>query len=486
MTREWSTEQNAFFDWGSAGSGNLVGVARAGTGKTTTIVEMVQRMPEPKILLAAFNKSIATELQGRISGDRVEARTLHGLGFRYVKQVAGGVRIDEHGKRAFELAAQSLPPGAPRAITNLVSKLHSKAREIDPWAADIAAISNIATEFDLLPSEEFELGGWTIEKVCEAALEAMKRAKLRTPVIDFADMIFLPLVHGWVKPWYDAVVVDEAQDMSVAQLALALGARKKAGRMCVVGDNRQAIYRFRGADSESLTRLRVELDATELGLKTTYRCGKLIVAEAARIVPDFIAHAGNADGEVDELAYEKAMASIGEGDFLLSRKNAPLVRACMVLLKRGVRARIKGRDIGGGIITLVRKIMGSDGGDLDQLQTRLEAWSTREVLRAQKHLGEQACEERIALVLDQTAIVIAIAEESADHPDFERRCDELFSDDKRPSVMLSSVHRAKGLEADTVYMLSDTFKDSSIEELNIRYTAITRAKRKLVYVKGVR
>ncbi len=245
---------------------------------------------------------------------------------------------------------------------------------------------------------------------------------------------------------------------------------------------------FRGADSESLARLQVELAATVLGLKTTYRCGKLIVAEAAQIVPDFVAHDSNPDGVVETLGYGKALEQVTEGDFLLSRKNAPLVRACMTLLKRGVRARIKGRDIAGGTVALVRKLLRSDetnARDLDELPRELDAWVEREVKRATKRLSEQAAEERVGFVLDQAAIITAIVEDSVDLHDFEHRCDELFSDDgTRASVMLSSVHRAKGLEADSVFLLRDTFKTGSVEEDNIRYVAITRAKKRLVWVAG--
>jgi superfamily I DNA/RNA helicase len=96
--------------------------------------------------------------------------------------------------------------------------------------------------------------------------------------IDFTDMIFLPVANNWIRPQYDMVVVDEAQDMNTCQLAIAQGLARN--RVVVVGDDRQAIYGFRGADSGSLDRLKDELKATELGLTTTYRCGRGIVALA--------------------------------------------------------------------------------------------------------------------------------------------------------------------------------------------------------------
>src|SRR5262245_2928107 len=53
--RNWSPQQTAVFDWFNAGAGNLIVRARAGTGKTTTIIEGIARANEKSILLAAFN-----------------------------------------------------------------------------------------------------------------------------------------------------------------------------------------------------------------------------------------------------------------------------------------------------------------------------------------------------------------------------------------------------------------------------------------------
>ncbi len=481
--QKWSEEQNRIYEWFEDGEGNLVVRARAGTGKTTTIVQGVERASERSILLAAFNKSIATELQSRVSNPRVEAKTLHGLGFKYIRS-HWNVRVDEDHQRAIGLARLAAP-GAPEPIVKLVRDLHSKAREIDPFVAvDGHAwdLEKLAVQFNLIPDEEYEARGWGIQRVCIAAHLAMRIAMERTDRIDFSDMVFLPLVHRWVRPWFDMVVIDEAQDMTVAQLALAVGACQRGGRICVVGDDRQAIYGFRGADSGSLDRLKDGIKAQELGLRTTYRCPKRVVALAAQLVPDFVAHDSAPEGEVVTLDADKMIAEAKEGDFILSRKNAPLIRICMALLKRGLRARIKGNDIGKGIVALIRKLNASS---VDTLPALLVAWQTKEIDRARRKLSEEAADERVAFVCDQAAIIIALLEDCESLTRLESQCTELFADDaERASVMCSSVHRSKGLEADTVYLLQGTFKTAPTEELNIMYVAITRAKKRLVWVTG--
>lgn len=268
MDRTWSPQQIAIFDWFAAGrtAGHLVVRARAGTGKTTTIVEGISRAPEKSILLAAFNKEIARELQARVTGTSVEVKTLHALGLRYIKR-NWRVEVEDSDvaePRALRLAKQAAP-NAPENVQKLIARLHTKVRELAPRAS-AEVIDELASRFDILPDDEMESRGWDASRCSDAAYDAMGLATEQTSVVDYADMIFLPIANRWIRPWYDMVVVDEAQDMTETQLEIAQGACRRGGRICVVGDDRQAIYGFRGADSGSLDRLKQTLFARELGL----------------------------------------------------------------------------------------------------------------------------------------------------------------------------------------------------------------------------
>lgn len=488
----WTNEQRPIFDWFENGIGNLIVRARAGTGKTTTMIEGVSRAPEHAILLAAFNKAIATELQERVSNPRAQAKTLHSLGFGFIKR-NWRVRMDERRERAIVLAREAAP-GAPFQVQRLVRDIHTKAREVRPLAAvasehdGLRLVEGIAVRFDLMPDEASERKGWTIERVAAAALAAMRAAMRPTPTIDFADMIFLPLVHRWVSPLFDLVVVDEAQDMTPAQLALAIGSCSAAGRVCVLGDDRQNLYGFRGTDPDGIDSMKRELRAPELGLTVTHRCPRLVVEIAAKIVPDYRASASAIDGEVVSVAYDKMLADVRVGDFVLSRKNAPLVRVCMELLKRGTRATIRGNDISKGIVALLDTIR-PPGAGIDIMLSCLQLWLTKETAKARKNLTEELAEERVAFVQDQAGIVIALADGCENTDQLQSRITNLFppDDDARPSVVCASVHRAKGLEADNVFLLTWTFKSSPEtagvdDESNILYVAITRAKKRLAWV----
>lgn len=498
--RNWSPQQDAIFRWFETGqvpasalpggdvahsaelkAQHLIVRARAGTGKTTTIVEGVSRAPERQILLAAFNREIAQELQRRVRSSRVEVKTLHALGLRYVRRNwRCEVEDQDHrGERAAALAREAAP-SAPDQVQRLVAALHTKARELAPRAS-LQDVVDVAYRFDLTPDEQYELDGWDVRRVAACALQAMELATRQTAVVDYADMIFLPVRMRWIRPWFDMVVVDEAQDMTETQLEIAQGACRRGGRICPVGDDRQAIYGFRGADSGSLDRLKTSLGAAELGLTVTYRCGSLIVDLARELVPDFTAAPGAAPGEIVRCDDEKMIEDAREGDFVISRKNAPLVGVCMALLKRGVRARIRGRDIGRGIVALIRRLRARTIADV---APALEAYAARETAKAAK-LSEVAREARVEFVSDQCGIILALCEGAAAVSELEARVNELFSDDvSRGAVICSTVHRIKGLEADRTFLLSGTFRPGDGEEANIRYVAITRAKTRLCWVSG--
>lgn len=508
--RTWSAQQEAVFSFIIDARGNLVVRARAGTGKTTTIVEAVLRWlaanPGLTVLVCAFNKRIEKELKARFFGvRRVEVKTLHGVGFAACRRYCERLVVEEP-RKVFEvggklrkdaLAKQVCGSGAPDAIVRLVAKLHTLARETAPHATQVGELTNLAIEHECQPDATWDqtpYGGTYVE---HRALQAMAlAAEVQSgDTIDYADMIFLPCRWGWMANIADLVVVDEAQDMTTAQLELAVGSTNPNGRIVVVGDDRQAIYGFRGADSDSLNRLKAELQAQELSLTTTYRCGRAIVDLAREIVPDFEAGPSNHEGVVRDMANDfthrvNLVIEVGPGDFVLSRVNAPLVSTAMKLLRAGKRARVAGVDIGKGLVTLIKKLKARSVPDL---LARIEGWSALEVSRhsaalvAAKNGHKRAIEAKVEAIRDQSAMLTSLVDGARSVDEVVTRIEHLFADDglgDKGVITCSSVHKSKGLEADRVFLLADTFRGGTKEEDNIRYVAITRAKRELVWVYG--
>jgi superfamily I DNA/RNA helicase len=482
MTTTWSTQQEEIFSWFRLGRGNLVIEALAGTGKTTTVVEAISHAPENKILMCAFNKKIAMELSSRIRHPGAEAKTLHSLGFKYVMRNWNGVKLDD--ERPWRLAKQA-DPTAPDPITRLASRLASAGKNCAPFGT-VDQLIDLALERELDPDPEWEEEGWTVERVASIARRAMDLSKVRDGAIDFDDMIWLPVVMRWVRPWFDLVVVDEAQDMNICQLIIAQGASR--GRIAAVGDSHQAIYGFRGADSGALGRLEKELRATKLKLSTTYRCPKRIVALAQKFVPEYVAAPTAPEGLVTNGTPEQLYQLGTPGDFVLSRKNAPLAKVCLRFLRDGKRARIEGKDIGASLISLVKKLRGRSIPDFLQ---RLTAYTEKQEarIRASAKPGqEEKTEGRIEQLHDKVETLRSLAEDLASVTELEARIGQLFNDAATApggQIVCSSVHKAKGLEADRVFVLKDTLREWPEEEKNISYVAITRAKRELVWIPGI-
>jgi superfamily I DNA/RNA helicase len=486
MEKNWSVQQKAIFDFFRQGKGNLVVRARAGTGKTTTIIEACKYAPaSEKILLAAFNKKIATELQQRVGADNVEAKTLHALGFAYVRRQWQNVKVDA--AVDFDRASAALGPSAPDDMVGLVKKLAGLLKNVAPFTKDPEEAEEIAEQFDIVPDTEWEEEGWTTFRIAKAAIVARDAAKERDGEgrISFDDMVFVPIACGFVRAWYTMVVIDEAQDMNLVQLLLAQKACKRGGRIIVVGDDRQAIYGFRGADADGIDRLKRELEAKELGLTITYRCGKKIVAVANRLVPDFLAAEGNPDGAVDSFGgFDKLYDEAAPGDFVLSRANAPLMAICLALLKRGKRARIEGRDVAAGLRIIVK---GFKARSVPQFIERVGGWADKQKARTAKLKNVEAREAKAGMIADQAEMLVAMAEGCASVDEILSRTDTLFGDSDGPSpkdaIVCSSVHRTKGLEADRVFVLADTVSERGREEKNITYVAVTRAKARLIWVR---
>lgn len=460
--KNWSPAQEAVFTAVGSPGGHLVIEALAGTGKTTTIVEALAHTPElDSALLCAFNKSIASELQTRVP-EGVQVSTLHSLGLRAITRAMGRRELDAGYVGAW-LRGQLFD----RKERTSVSKLVSAAKGTLSWLpSELDALAD-RFEIDLQPHRRRELLG-----VASRCLEFC-RAQESGP-IDYDDMIWLPAVHDLGVGPFDWVFVDETQDLNPAQLDLVKRAIDDGGRIVAVGDRRQSIYGFRGADREAIPRMIRELAATVLPLTITYRCPLSVVAEAQRLVPELEAAPGAPEGIVRSTSYEELRAEAQPGDFVVSRLNAPLISLAFKWLASGRRASIRGRDIGAGLLGWIHDTRATS---VRELLGELATWQANEVARL------EALDRDVTAVTDRAECLRALCEGAGRVDQVASRIERLFSDAPgEGAIQLTSTHRAKGLEADRVWMLADTYgRRDNQEEKNLEYVAITRSKRELIY-----
>jgi hypothetical protein len=495
---KWSEEQEAIFEWFRSGSGHLVVRARAGTGKTTTIKVAFTHAPEERMLYAVFNKKNQVEASRAIDDPRVEIKTLHSVGYSFIQNVWPGAKPDDGVE--FDRVEKVVGEQTVQQVKTAVKKLVGFAKNcfVSPTRDDLVDLAE-KRDVDAQAFEDEVNGGWTRVKLADSALKVLTLSKERDPQgrISFDDMVWLPVAQGWVRAIYDLVVVDEAQDMNLPQLLTAKSSVKPGGRICVVGDDRQAIYGFRGAAQDGMDMMRQSLEAAELGLTITYRCPKRVVALAAALVPDYKAAAAAPEGFVDHIEAIRISSEVEPGDAVLSRANAPLMPLCLGLLRKGVPARIEGRDIGKALADVAQKL---NARTVPQFIEKVEAWRMKQTnrMKASKNFEQKSQE-----IADKAECLTAVAEGASSVSEIFSRLSELFqdsADSTRAAVVLSTVHKAKGLEWECVYLLSDTFNRKrpvsappmspeaelarAKEEANIYYVALTRSKSELILCEG--
>lgn len=551
---------------------HLIVEARAGTGKTTTLVEGLKfvlggsssMVPSPQqdaiwkemaksaghvktACFVAFNKAIAEELKRRVPKG-CDAMTMHSMGFKAVTKAFGRQEPSEY--TVTDLIADMLfkdprelrreKPILLRATGELVSlcKMNLSNLEADcPGTVGVCThphgacrewdelLSDLASHYEVELEDEDSGRSYRREvfDLVPRVLEECKRPRGR---IAFDDMIWLPVIHDLPMFKYDMLLVDELQDLNRCQQAMA----KKAGKRLVgCGDTSQAIYGFAGADAKSMSRMYEELFDTDRGceklpLTVTRRCGKRIVEEAKRIVPDFDAFETNPEGIVREDVYPidqhgrsrpepHYTVSVQDGDMVVCRVNAPLVGQCFRFLKMGRKANIQGRNIGDGLVSSVKKLWKTDD---KSFIYNLDNWLHGE--RAKENAKRNPDENRLIALEDRHACLMTFLDNlettvvEAPQEDYEgesygtvaervsptkeqliAKIESVFTDDKTvPGIRLSSIHKAKGLEADRVFFLLPKGGEcphpmaksawQREQELNLRYVAITRAKTELVFV----
>jgi len=159
------------------------------------------------------------------------------------------------------------------------------------------------------------------------------------------------------------------------------------------------------------------------------------------------------EGQIAQINQEEFLEQVQVGDGIIYRTNAPLVEPCFSLIRRGIKATILGRDIGKGLISLVNKraqllaVHNSDN-PLGELISQLYIYFDNEREKLEK-ANKQA---RIAALLDQIETIVAISGDCNTIEELKQKIKNTFSDDSQ-GIVFSSIHKAKGLEWDTVYIL---------------------------------
>lgn len=473
--------------------------AGAGCGKSSTL-----QMAAPGIrqltLCLAFNKSTATELEKRMPS-HFQCKSLNALGHRALLQGWGlkSVRIDDrkYGKIVSEVLKEEDIKGKADKEWRMLVQGTKKAMlmGISPDDAGEPLVPDCEASWDEVAEEcdwSLEEQKWAVPLVREVLRRGVAAARAGNWAFD--DQIYCSVVHGGAFAQWPVVMIDEAQDLNRMNHAMLEKSLAPSGRLIAVGDPNQAIYGFRGALAGSMDKLRgLRQKWLDLPLMTTFRCPKAVVARQWKHVPDYRAAPGNPEGLVVEFGpwdWERVAELPGSGQTaVLCRNNAPLFGMGLKLLRRQIPVQILGRELMTGIVKIINQCAGVKGPAMPKAEfvQRLADWADREAVSAAA-LGK---ETRVEQIRDKEECIMTLLDnpECANVRDLLMVLERLFAPGN-VAVVLSTIHKAKGLEWEKVVHL-DPWRCPSkraiaeggevlVQELNALYVAETRTKHTLV------
>lgn len=454
-----TTEQQAIVDHVRSTNDNILIAALAGSGKTWTLLEALKSIPQKSILICAFNKRIAEEIKTKLPkmprGHVVHVKTFHALGLSIIHHHFPGLQVD------------------PKTTENLITRVcESRGVKLSyPERRSAVALLRTFKETFSIHSDlevvgrDFELFGKLrenqIARVVEITTEAynLDTAPSKRTSIDFCDMVWMPVSQDLDPPSrYQAIIVDEWQDMSDPQFSLIKSLRApKGGRLIMAGDLHQAIYGWRGAIGGGiLEEMRgLTLKATIMPLTTSFRCSKAAIVEAQRIVPEIKAWDQADDGSVRSvrLADVPSMLMGARSEeihtFILSRTNADLLDCALYLWRAGVHFQLNaGETMLEPLFDLIDSLNTTDR---PRFLSSLQVWYGSEVARAEA-ADSIAWRER----LDEQCAMLTAAVVYVEPSGLKVLLQSILRAGVT-GVLMSSVHKVKGLEADRVFLLEETF-----------------------------
>lgn len=526
-----SEEQKALFAEGhdltkSQVRGLLI-TALAGTGKTTALVQLTRIWDEQflSVILLCFATRDRTAMESRIPSSCAVIKTSNGAGLSILSDYAktqGLGRIDLNEEMASQILNQRLRDDGLIVTENGRDKCKLAATTIGAIYQAVDHVRTVKlfyapqvpTDADFL--NVLDRFGVEYEAKDEAVIlhyalwlfqEMADLKYLGIYGVDFTGQTFLPVYHD-LKPArkYQRVACDECQDQSPYNRALIFKFLEEDGVVVAVGDEHQAIYEWRGADSgavgemEKLMRARGTVKTMPLTL--CRRCSKVVINKyAKRLVPAIQALPDAPDGlDRDLLSIDSLLPELSERKkgLVICRANAPLFSLCLKLLSRGVAAVMLRSNVMGQLLDLVDSLSGKNRQmTIPDLLVKAGVFLEGQLAKAAKRKDGESFARKVT---DRHECLTALSQKDGVNTvgDLCYLITSLFptKKDETPDpnniVVLSTVHGAKGGEAKVVYIVSPPGKDgtsiydqvwsSARDRDNTLYVAVTRCEFEIVFV----
>lgn len=328
----------------------LLILAGAGSGKTRVIANRLaylvehDNIPSRSILAVTFTNKAASEMRERIeallgSEAELHVRTFHSFGAWFLRRNAQFAGLDAN----FAIYDQDdsirllkrVEPSFTRESLKFYSGWISRAKE-----EALGINDNLQS---ITPDPDFQ-----------RVYASYEEAKRKSGAADFADLLYLPYkilssekeVRERYHQRFKAVLVDEYQDANTIQWKLLSLLCGPETALCVVGDDDQSIYRFRGAHVENILNFEKEFNGvTKIKLEENYRSTKAILSVATTLIKgnpdrfDKTMFTSNDEGQKPGLYI---LADDNEEAQLVSQwaKEQPADETCAILYRTNAQSRL--------------------------------------------------------------------------------------------------------------------------------------------------
>lgn len=490
-------EQRDIIEAAVTSNKDLIISAYAGCAKTSTLEMLANALPpiKGKAMALAFNTKIATELSTRLPS-WFEVCTFNALGHRVWKnKIRKPLRVEEHKLRAivkkaflkagifyeFNIAKEACALVQSALTVGLVPRHHGTGLILDTLPNWLTLNSDVELTTEIVT---------VAQALLDISIEASKSG-----YISFNDQIYMSVLFEGEYPNIDLLLVDEAQDLSPLnhlQISKMVG---NTGRLIVCGDQKQAIYAFRGADSRSMENLRrLRTTWIDLPLTKTWRCPRVVVETQLDHAPGFTAAETNLEGNIvrfidrwnwQDVIKVSQIEPTTKSLAFICRNNAPLVNLAFKLSKENINTVILGRDICNELLTIISKTAPDRRISKVDFVSNLKLFRSSEVqrLNALRSFG------KASIIKDHCECLISLLEDEDiyDADKLSSIIKNIFDQDKGLAI-LSTGHKVKGLEYDCVvhidpWRIPNELAKTEIElqqEANLKYVITTRTRNTLI------
>ena len=289
------------------------------------------------------------------------------------------------------------------------------------------------------------------------------------------------------------LVIDEAQDMGEDDFRLvqALMRQNEEMRVIAVGDDDQNIYAFRGSDSRYMQSLVSQEGAKLYEMTDNYRSAKAIVDCANRFVlriPGRMKHATiqSATGEDGKVMAIKSLQNteikVQGSTAVLTRTNEETMQVAYELERRGLHVTVA-QSMGGfhfGNLAEVRYFM-RQLDEVDEVTVSKEKWHEAKKRTLETYASSTCLDVMRHFFADFDAIHKTYYRSDLREFIVESNVEDFIASDDK-SIFVSTIHKAKGREFDSVYLMSAVPDGRNVEDMRAYYVGLTRAKRNLYLV----